>query len=98
MSAKGIMSLRISSAPWEKGSKTGISRDTDSSEKAEMEATFPVLKNADWRMVRKKRDVRRSERVRERNGEDVRDGGIFEPPFNVQPCAEEEVGNGVEDM
>lgn len=76
MRAKGIMSLRISKAPWENGSKMGIRRDTDSRLKAEMDATLPVEKNADWRRVRKKREVRASERVRERKGEDESEVGM----------------------
>lgn len=47
MSANGIMSLRISSAPCENGSKTGISRATESNENADTAATLPVLKKAD---------------------------------------------------
>lgn len=60
MTAKGMSSLSRSSAAWEKGLKTGISRYTESSEKAEMEAMLPVEKKADWRRKRKKRAGRRS--------------------------------------
>jgi hypothetical protein len=54
----------------------GIRRETESREKAETEAMLPVEKKADWRRVRKKRDVRASERVRERNGDEVREAWI----------------------
>ena len=47
MSANGIMSFRISNAPWDQGSKTGIRRWTLSKLNDDTEATFPVLKNAD---------------------------------------------------
>lgn len=76
MRANGIMSLRIRRAPWEKGSKTGMRRLTESREKAETEATLPVEKKADWRRVRKKREVRASERVSERKGEEESEVGI----------------------
>lgn len=66
MTANGIRILRISSAPWENGLKTGISRDTLSREKDETEAMLPVLKKADWRRKRKKRAIRASEMVRPR--------------------------------
>ena len=46
-SAKGIKSFKVSNAPWENGSKIGISLVTLSILKDEIEATFPVLKNAD---------------------------------------------------
>lgn len=76
MRANGIMSLRIKRAPCENGSKMGIRRATDSRLNAEMDATFPVEKNADWRRVRKKREVRASDKVRERKGEDDKDAGM----------------------
>lgn len=66
--ANGIMSLKISRAPWEKGSKIGISLYTLSKLKAEIDAILPVLKNADCRNVKKKRDVRISDNVKDRNG------------------------------
>ena len=47
-----------------------------------MEATFPVEKKADWRRVRKKRAVRKSERVSERKGDGEIDGGRV-----MLPCA-----------
>jgi len=59
----------------------GISRYTLSRLKEDIEAMFPVLKNADWRRVRKNREVRRSERVKERKGEDVSDAGMTDLPF-----------------
>jgi hypothetical protein len=62
------MSLRISMAPCEKGSKMGISRDTLSRLKDETEATLPVLKKADWRSTKKKSATRASCRVRGRKG------------------------------
>ncbi len=45
-----------------------MSRYTASSEKEETEAMFPVLKKAEWRRKRAKRERRRSERVRARYG------------------------------
>ncbi len=45
--AKGIISFKISKAPWENGSNIGISLETLSRLKAEIDATFPVLKKAD---------------------------------------------------
>lgn len=47
MRAKGTISFSMRRAPWEKGSKTGMSLLTLSRLNAEIEATFPVLKNAD---------------------------------------------------
>src|ERR1700760_4480806 len=70
INANGIKSFRIKSAPWEKGSKTGINRFTLSKLKEDTDAMFPVLKNADWRSVRKNRDIRASVRVSDRKGED----------------------------
>lgn len=81
MSANGIMSLRMRSAPCEKGSKIGIKRATLSRLNAEMEATLPVLKKADWSSVRKNRETRASERVSERNGEEAREAGTAAVPF-----------------
>lgn len=75
------MSFNMRRAPWEKGSKMGMRRATESREKAEMEATFPVLKKADWRRVRKNREMRASERVRERKGDEVSDTGPAGAPF-----------------
>jgi hypothetical protein len=66
MIAKGIMIFKTRRAPCEKGSKTGMRRYTDSREKEEMEAMFPVLKKADWRRKKKNREMRASERVRAR--------------------------------
>jgi len=54
------------SAPWEKGSKTGIRRYTASREKEDTDAMFPVLKKADCRRKREKREMRASARVRAR--------------------------------
>jgi hypothetical protein len=81
MRAKGIISFNISSAPWENGSKIGMSLDTLSRLKAETDATLPVLKKADWRSVRKKRETRASDKVSDRNGEDVREAGAAAAPF-----------------
>jgi hypothetical protein len=81
--AKGIMSLTIRRAPCENGSKTGTKRLTDSSENAETAAILPVLKKADWRRVRKKREMRASVNVRERNGEDESEAGTTGFPFEV---------------
>jgi len=75
------MSLRTNNAPWEKGSKMGMSRYTLSRLKDEIEAMFPVLKNADCRSVRKKREMRASVRVRDLKGEDAKDGGMLELPL-----------------
>lgn len=66
MIANGIRIFRMSSAVWENGLKTGISRVTLSSEKDETEAMFPVLKKADWRRKKKKRAMRASAIVRAR--------------------------------
>lgn len=79
--AKGIMIFSMSSAPCENGSKIGIRRETLSRLKDETEATFPVLKNADWSNVRKNNEVRASDKVRERNGEEERAGGTTGLPF-----------------
>jgi hypothetical protein len=46
-------------------------RYTLSREKEEIEAILPVLKKADWRRKKKKREMRASERVRERYDEDL---------------------------
>jgi len=83
INANGIISFNINNAPWENGSKIGISLLTLSMLKAEIDATFPVLKKADWRSVRKKKETRASDRVSERNGEDVSEGGIAAVPFVV---------------
>jgi len=80
--ANGIMSLRIRRAPWEKGSKMGIRRATLSRLKEDIEATFPVLKNADWRRARKNRETRASVAVSDRNGEDVKEAGRIGVPFS----------------
>jgi len=64
MRMKGVRSLKRRSAPWLKGSKTGMSRYTASRLKEEMDAMLPVEKKADWRRKRKKREVRREESVR----------------------------------
>jgi hypothetical protein len=64
--AKGIINFRISNAPWENGSKTGINLETLSRLNAETDATFPVLKKADWRIVRKNTDIRTSAKVSDR--------------------------------
>ena len=63
------------SAPWENGSKIGISRDTLSRLNDETDATFPVLKKADWRSVRKKSETRASAKVRDRKGDDDNEVG-----------------------
>lgn len=79
--AKGIISLTVSSAPCENGSKTGMSLLTLSRLNAETDATFPVLKNADCNIVRKKREVRTSAKVRDRKGDDDNDAGTAPFPF-----------------
>lgn len=66
MQANGMRILRISSAPCENGSKTGMRRRTDSREKEDTDAILPVLKKADWRKKMKNRDIRKSEVVRVR--------------------------------
>jgi hypothetical protein len=68
-SANGIIILRMSMAPWEKGSKMGRRRETLSRLKEEMEAMLPVLKNADCKRTKKKRATRASWRVSGRKGE-----------------------------
>ena len=85
MSAKGIMSLNMRSAPWEKGSKTGIRRATLSRLKDETEATLPVLKKADCMSVRKKRETRASARVSDRKGDDDSDVDTTGVPFVCLP-------------
>jgi len=89
MRANGIISLTMRRAPWENGSKIGIRRYTLSRLKADTAATFPVLKNADWRSVRKTSEIRASVKVSDRNGEDERDAGILADPL-LAP------GNGLE--
>jgi len=42
---------------------------------------FPVLKNADWSSVRKKREVRASDKLRARGLEESRDVGMVDWPF-----------------
>lgn len=64
----------------------GMSLDTLSKLNAEIDATFPVLKKADWRSVRKKRDTLASDSVRDRNGEDARDAGTTAPPVAAFPA------------
>jgi hypothetical protein len=81
--AKGIISFNINNAPWEKGSKIGISLETLSKLKAEIDATFPVLKKADWSSVRKKNETRASDKVSDRNGEGAREPGTAAVPFVV---------------
>jgi hypothetical protein len=81
INANGTISFNINNDPWENGSKTGISRYTASSEKEETEAILPVLKKADWIRVRKKTEIRASERVRERKGEDVAESSVFAEPL-----------------
>lgn len=81
MSAKGIRSLSMSNAPWENGSKMGTSRYTLSRLKEDTEATFPVLKKADWRSVRKKRETRASDKVSDLKGEDDNAAGTTGVPF-----------------
>jgi hypothetical protein len=81
MSENGIISLTIRSAPWEKGSKIGTRRLTLSRLKADTAAMFPVLKNADWRSVRKKREIRASVNVRDRKGNDDSDAGTTAVPL-----------------
>jgi len=44
-----------------------------------MEATFPVLKKADWRRVRKKRAIRRSDSVNARKGDEDIEAGSATP-------------------
>lgn len=66
MRANGIISLSTRRAPCENGLKTGMRRYTLSSEKEETEAMFPVLKKADWRRKRKKREIRASDSVKAR--------------------------------
>jgi hypothetical protein len=73
--ANGIISFKIKRPPCEKGSKTGIIRLTLSRLKEEMEAMLPVLKKADWRSVRKNKEIRASVKVSERNGEEDKDAG-----------------------
>ena len=58
-------------------------RKTLSRLKAETAATFPVLKNADCKRVRKTSEIRASAKVSDRNGEDVRDAGPLAFPFVV---------------
>ena len=81
MSAKGIRSLSRSKAPWEKGSKMGIRRATLSRLKEDTEATFPVLKKADWMRVRKNRETRASAKVSDLKGEDDKAAGTTCVPF-----------------
>lgn len=59
----------------------GINLYTLSRLKEETDATFPVLKNADWRSVRKNIEIRASDNVSDRNGEDARAGGTAAEPF-----------------
>lgn len=66
MMANGIRIFRISSAPWEKGLKMGISLVTLSREKEETEAMLPVEKKADWRRKKKNSAMRASAVVRMR--------------------------------
>ena len=56
---KGIIIFNTSNAAWLKGSKIGIKRYTASSENAEIEAMFPVLKKPDCSRYRKKSAVRK---------------------------------------
>ena len=42
---------------------------------------FPVLKNADCRRVRKKSEIRASDRVSDRKGDDANDAGTSSVPF-----------------
>lgn len=83
MRAKGTISFSIRSAPWEKGSKTGISLLTLSKLNADIEAMFPVLKKADCKSVRKKREVRASDSVSDRKGDEASDAGTAPFPFAV---------------
>lgn len=66
--ANGIISLRMSSAPWENGLNTGMRRQTLSRLNDEMEAMFPMLKKADCRRTKKKRATRASDSLNGRNG------------------------------
>jgi len=81
--ANGIISFNTKSDPWENGSKIGIRRYTLSRLNDEIEATFPVLKNADCSKVRKNKATRASERVSERKGDDDREAGTFGALFVV---------------
>src|SRR5690242_10236409 len=64
--AKGTISFSMSSAPWLKGSKTGMRRYTASREKEDTDAMFEALKKADWMKKKKNREMRASDSVRER--------------------------------
>jgi hypothetical protein len=81
MSAKGMRSFSMSKAPCEKGSKIGIRRYTLSRLNEDTDATFPVLKKADWRSVRKKRETRASDKVSDLKGEDDSAAGTTGVPF-----------------
>ena len=59
----------------------GINLDTLSRLNDETDATFPVLKNADWRSVRKNSEIRASDNVSDRKGEDANTGGTAAEPF-----------------
>jgi len=71
------------SAPWEKGSKTGMRRATESREKADTAATLPVLKKADCRRVRKKSDILASLKVSDRKGEGESEAGSAVLPLTA---------------
>src|SRR6478735_7263076 len=64
--ANGTMSLRMRSAPWEKGSKMGTRRYTASREKEETDAMLLALKKADWMKKKKNRAIRASASVSDR--------------------------------
>lgn len=66
MTANGMMSFKTNNNPWEKGSKIGISRYTESSEKEATEAMLPTEKKPDCTRKRKKSEVRRSESFNDR--------------------------------
>jgi hypothetical protein len=55
----------MSKAPWEKGSKMGMSRYTASREKEDTEAMFEALKKADWMQKMKKRAILASPNVKD---------------------------------
>lgn len=61
----------------------GMSRYTLSREKEEMDAILPVLKNADCRSVRKKREMRASERVNDLKVDDASEAGRATLPFEA---------------
>lgn len=47
----------------------------------EIDAMFPMLKKADWRSVRKKREMRASASTSDRNGGEDKAAGTIAAPF-----------------